>query len=59
MNQIEVSVFLAEEELIAYCKEKNIVIEAYSVIAQAHGIARNNELLQELSDKYGKPLERR
>jgi len=56
MNQIEVSVFLVEEELIAFCKEKGIVIEAYSPIAQAHDIARNNELLQELAAKYGERL---
>ena len=56
INQIEVSVFLVEEELITYCEEKGIVIEAYSPIAQAHDIAKNNELLQELAGKYGDRL---
>ena len=54
VNQIEVSVFLVEDELIKYCNEKGIIIEAYSPIAQAHDIAKNNKLLNELADKYGK-----
>ena len=54
VNQIEVSVFLVEDELIKYCEDKGIIIEAYSPIAQAREIARDNELLKELAVKYGK-----
>eukprot|EP01084_Bolivina_argentea_P050083 92080_1 len=54
VNQIEASVFLVEEELIWYCNENGIVIEAYSPIAQAHDIAKYNDILLELADKYGK-----
>eukprot|EP01084_Bolivina_argentea_P289343 496818_1 len=54
VNQIEVSVFLQEGELIEYCEKEGIVIEAYSPISQAHEIAVKNELLNELADKYSK-----
>ncbi len=53
VNQIKVSVFLQEIELIEYCVKKGLqLIEAYSPISQPHEIAPKNELLNELFDKY-------
>merc|ERR1712228_1135183 len=58
INQIEVSVFLVEEELIAYCKDKGIVIEAYSPLAQAGEIATSNPVLKGIAEKYSKELKK-
>eukprot|EP01084_Bolivina_argentea_P291409 500836_1 len=57
VNQIEVSCFLYEKELIEYCNEKGIVIEAYSPICKGDekGVNPwNNKLLIELGKKYNK-----
>ena len=58
VNQIEVSVFLVEDELIEYCQRKGIVVEAYSPLAQAQEIASDDALLKELAAKYGREVDR-
>merc|ERR1712157_63766 len=58
VNQIEVSVFLVEKELIEFCKEKGIVIEAYSPIAQARDIATSDPVLKGVAERYSKELKR-
>ncbi len=54
VNQIEVHCLLYEKELINYCLEKGIRIEAYCPLARHHETAVNCKLLKELSDKYNK-----
>ena len=54
MNQIEVHCFLFEKELINYCLNKGIMIEAYCPLARHHQTVINCKLLKELSKKYNK-----
>lgn len=52
INQVELHVYLQQPELIAFCKKHDIVVEAYSPLAHAHGM--DNEVLQAIADKHGK-----
>jgi len=52
VNQVELHVFLQQPELIKYCLENNIVIEAYSPLA--HGKAMYDKTVSEVASKYGK-----
>jgi len=51
-NQVEFHAFLYQKELLDYCREKNIQIEAYSPIAKAKFL--DNVVLQEIAQKYQK-----
>jgi methylglyoxal/glyoxal reductase len=52
VNQVEFHTFLYQKELLKYCREQDIQIEAYSPIAKAKFL--DNELLQTLANKYHK-----
>ncbi len=52
INQVELHVFLQQPELVEYCRDNGIVLEAYSPLA--HGKDMANETVQKLADKYGK-----
>ena len=52
MNQVEIHVFLQQPELIDYCRDNGIVLEAYSPLA--HGKDMKDATVQQLADKYGK-----
>jgi diketogulonate reductase-like aldo/keto reductase len=52
VNQVEFSPFLYQKDLLEYCKEKNIQLEAYSPLTRAHKL--DNHLLKKLSQKYSK-----
>lgn len=52
VNQVEMHVFLQQEALRAYCKEKNIVVEAYSPLA--HAKATDNAVIEALAQKHHK-----
>ncbi len=52
INQVELHVFLQQPELIAYCKDNSIQIEAYSPLA--HGEAMKNPLILNIAKKYNK-----
>ncbi|UVI33840.1 aldo/keto reductase [Paenibacillus spongiae] len=52
VNQVEFHPQLAQQELLNYCKEQNIQMEAWSPLAQ--GQLLNDPILQEIADKYGK-----
>lgn len=52
VNQVEMHVFLQQDKLLPYCKDKNIVVEAYSPLA--HAKAMDNETIRRLAEKYGK-----
>ena len=54
VNQIEVSCFLYEKELIEYCDKKGIIIEAYTPLAKADERVKRNKLINELGKKYDK-----
>jgi diketogulonate reductase-like aldo/keto reductase len=52
VNQVEMHVFLQQPELIKYCHEAGIQLEAYSPLAQAKVL--DNPAVQKLADKYSK-----
>lgn len=52
VNQVELHVFLQQTELIKYCKDNGIVVEAYSPLA--HARAMDNEAIVRIADKHGK-----
>jgi diketogulonate reductase-like aldo/keto reductase len=52
VNQVELHVFLQQPELLAYCKQNSIVVEAYSPLAHGHGL--DNSVLKEIAEKHGK-----
>ena len=52
VNQIELHVFLQQPDLVKYCQDQGIVVEAYSPLAHANGM--DNPVLQEIAKKYGK-----
>jgi len=53
INQVELHVFLQQPELIDYCRERNIAVEAYSPLAHARA-GSDDPVLKELATKYGK-----
>lgn len=52
VNQVELHVFLQQPDLLKYCKEQNIVVEAYSPLA--HGYGLDNPVLAKLAKKHSK-----
>lgn len=52
VNQVELHVFLQQPELIAYCQQEGIVVEAYSPLA--HGKVMDDPIVQKIADKYHK-----
>ena len=52
VNQVEFHPLLYQEELLDFCKEKNIIITAYSPLAQ--GEIFKNQTLKEIANKYNK-----
>lgn len=51
VNQLLIHIGNTPAELIEYCQEQNIVVEAYSPIA--HGEALKNETIVAMAQKYG------
>lgn len=52
VNQVELHIFLQQPELIEYCQEHNISIEAYSPLAHAH--AMDEPVIREIAKKHDK-----
>lgn len=52
MNQVEFHPFLNDTKLYDYCREKGILLEAYSPLA--HGKKLEDPKVSKLADKYGK-----
>lgn len=53
INQVELNVFLQQPELIEYCHQNNIAVEAYSPLAHAK-VGSDDPLLRDLAEKYHK-----
>jgi diketogulonate reductase-like aldo/keto reductase len=52
INQVELHVFLQQPELVKYCADKGIAIEAYSPLA--HAKSMDNEAISKIAQKYNK-----
>lgn len=52
VNQVELHVFLQQPELIKYCRDNGIAVEAYSPLA--HAKANDDKVIQQIADKHGK-----
>jgi diketogulonate reductase-like aldo/keto reductase len=52
INQVELHVFLQQPELIQYCQDNGIVVEAYSPLAHAKEL--NEPVIKEIADKHDK-----
>lgn len=52
VNQVELHVYLQQPELLDYCRQEGIVVEAYSPLA--HGKGLDDETLAALAHKYHK-----
>ncbi len=52
VNQVELHVFLQQPDLLEYCQQEGIVVEAYSPLAHGHGL--NDSMLVTLAEKYKK-----
>ena len=52
VNQVEFHTFLYQKDLLAYCNEKGIQVEAYSPIARAKFL--NNDQIQKIAKHYNK-----
>lgn len=56
INQVERHPLLSQKKLIEYCKNKGIIIEAYSPFARMDKKLVENEVLVEISKKYNKTV---
>lgn len=52
VNQVEMHLFLQQQPLLKYCRNKNIVVEAYSPLA--HAKSMDNSVINQLANKYHK-----
>ena len=52
VNQVELHVYLQQPELVEFCQQNGIVVEAYSPLA--HGEGLDNEVLAAIGKKHGK-----
>ena len=52
VNQVELHVFLQQPELLDYCHQHNIVVEAYSPLAHARD--NDNAVIAKIAQKHGK-----
>jgi diketogulonate reductase-like aldo/keto reductase len=52
VNQVELHVFLQQPELIEYCRQNNIAVEAYSPLA--HAKALDEPVIKEIAEKHCK-----
>jgi diketogulonate reductase-like aldo/keto reductase len=52
VNQVEFHPYLTQKELLAYCNEENIQLEAWSPLMQGEVV--RVDVIKELAEKYGK-----
>lgn len=56
INQIEIHPLRTCDELLSFCKDRNISVQAYSPICKMLPPISENKILQSLSEKYGKSI---
>ena len=58
LHQVEFHPLLYQKELLDYCNEKKIVVQAYSSLGAAEGweVLSKNETIVRLAQKYGKSV---
>lgn len=56
VNQIELHPYLNQKEILNYCKEKNIIVEAWSPLGAVKNDLLQNESLKEIGEKYNKSV---
>lgn len=54
VNQVELHIFLQQPELVRYCKENGIILEAYSPLA--HGYVKSDSILSKIAQKHDKSV---
>lgn len=54
VNQVEMSVFLQQNEVVEYCQANGIVVEAYSPLAE--GYLFDDPTLKDIAKKHGKTV---
>ncbi len=54
VNQIEVNPYLFNEDVVNYCQERNILIEAYSPLCSNKNDVLSEPILAEIAKKYNK-----
>lgn len=52
INQVELHLFLQQPELVKYCQDNDIVVEAYSPLARSR--ETDDPVIQKIANKYGK-----
>ncbi|GHU07076.1 2,5-diketo-D-gluconic acid reductase [Alphaproteobacteria bacterium] len=52
VNQVELHVFLQQPELLDYCKQAGIAVEAYSPLA--HGAQMKNPAIRQIAERHNK-----
>lgn len=52
VNQVELHIFLQQPELVKYCRDRDITVEAYSPLA--HGTPMDNQTIAGIAKKHGK-----
>ncbi len=52
VNQVELHVFLQQPELLKYCRDNDIIVEAYSPLA--HAKANDDPVIKEIAEVHGR-----
>lgn len=56
VNQVEIHPLLSQRELVNFCKDNSILVEAYSPLARNNPQLMKNDVLIELGKKYSKSV---
>ncbi|KAF8649597.1 hypothetical protein AX16_005688 [Volvariella volvacea WC 439] len=55
VNQIELHPSCPQEELVEYCRQKGIIVTAYSPLGSDNSPLLQNEVVKKIADKHGVP----
>ena len=56
VNQVELHPLLSQSDLVRFCRERDIRVEAYSPLARMHDKLTKNETLLSIADRYQKTV---